>query len=116
MNRKPNILWICTDQQRRDTLGCCGNPFTHTPNIDALAASVASTNQNDRDLLEAINGMSTRIQAMETAITNSDTNHTFNFNIPFDINGREFARAQSSYTQAELDRMEMLESRKLGIL
>ena len=38
MNRKPNILWICTDQQRRDTLGCYGNPFTHTPNIDALAA------------------------------------------------------------------------------
>ena len=38
MSRKPNILWICTDQQRMDTLGCCGNAFTHTPNIDALAA------------------------------------------------------------------------------
>ena len=41
MSRRPNILWICTDQQRRDTLGCCGNPFTRTPNIDALAASGA---------------------------------------------------------------------------
>lgn len=36
---RPNILWICTDQQRRDTLGCYGNPFTRTPNIDALAAA-----------------------------------------------------------------------------
>ena len=36
--KQPNILWICTDQQRWDTLGCYGNPFVHTPNIDALAA------------------------------------------------------------------------------
>jgi arylsulfatase len=35
---RPNILWICTDQQRFDTLGCYGNPYVHTPNIDALAA------------------------------------------------------------------------------
>lgn len=36
MNR-PNILWICTDQQRFDSLGCYGNPFVLTPNIDGLA-------------------------------------------------------------------------------
>jgi arylsulfatase len=34
----PNILWICTDQQRFDTLGCYGNPYVNTPHIDALAA------------------------------------------------------------------------------
>ncbi|MEO2006418.1 MAG: sulfatase-like hydrolase/transferase, partial [Candidatus Poribacteria bacterium] len=34
---RPNILWICTDQQRSDTLGCYGNEWVHTPNIDALA-------------------------------------------------------------------------------
>ena len=37
MERKPNILWICTDQQRYDTLNCTGNRFVNTPNIDALA-------------------------------------------------------------------------------
>ncbi|MBR5721808.1 MAG: sulfatase-like hydrolase/transferase, partial [Clostridia bacterium] len=37
MSRKPNILWICTDQQRYDTLNCTGNPFVKTPNIDSLA-------------------------------------------------------------------------------
>ena len=39
--RQPNILWICTDQQRWDTLGCYGNSFVRTPNIDALAAGGA---------------------------------------------------------------------------
>lgn len=36
---KPNILWFCTDQQRRDSLGCYGSDFMQTPNIDRLAAS-----------------------------------------------------------------------------
>lgn len=35
--KQPNILWICTDQQRTDTLGCYGNSFVRTPNIDRLA-------------------------------------------------------------------------------
>ncbi len=35
---RPNVLWICSDQQRFDTLGCSGNSFVQTPNIDALAA------------------------------------------------------------------------------
>jgi arylsulfatase len=35
--RPPNILWICTDQQRFDSLGCYGNDLVHTPNIDRLA-------------------------------------------------------------------------------
>ena len=34
---QPNILWICTDQQRFDTLGCYGNDFVETPNLDRLA-------------------------------------------------------------------------------
>jgi arylsulfatase len=34
---RPNILWICTDQQRWDTLGCYGNRFVDTPNLDKLA-------------------------------------------------------------------------------
>lgn len=39
MSRKPNILWICTDQQRADTLGCYGSPYVDTPNLDRLAAN-----------------------------------------------------------------------------
>ena len=34
---RPNVLWICTDQQRFDTLGCYGNEFVSTPNIDRVA-------------------------------------------------------------------------------
>ncbi len=32
-------MWICTDQQRLDTLGVYGNPYVKTPNIDRLAQS-----------------------------------------------------------------------------
>ena len=35
---RPNILWICTDQQRYDTIACMGNPHIRTPNLDRLAA------------------------------------------------------------------------------
>jgi arylsulfatase A-like enzyme len=34
----PNILFLQTDQHRRDVLGCYGNPIVRTPNIDSLAA------------------------------------------------------------------------------
>ncbi|RWE89594.1 MAG: hypothetical protein EOR25_35745, partial [Mesorhizobium sp.] len=33
-----NIVWICSDQQRWDTLRCLGFKGTQTPNIDRLAA------------------------------------------------------------------------------
>ncbi len=38
MNEKPNILWICTDQQRYDTIGALGNHYVDTPNIDQLVS------------------------------------------------------------------------------
>jgi len=38
MPRRPNILWIMTDEQRADTLGCYGNAWARTPNVDRLAA------------------------------------------------------------------------------
>lgn len=37
--KRPNILWLCTDQQRLDMLGCYGNELVRTPNIDRLAAN-----------------------------------------------------------------------------
>ena len=33
---RPNILWICTDQQRYDTIASLGNPHVSTPSIDQL--------------------------------------------------------------------------------
>ncbi|MEO1016226.1 MAG: sulfatase-like hydrolase/transferase, partial [Pseudomonadota bacterium] len=37
MTNRPNIIVIMPDQQRADTLGCYGNKFTETPNLDRLA-------------------------------------------------------------------------------
>lgn len=36
--RRPNVVFILTDNQGAWTLGCYGNPDIRTPNIDALAA------------------------------------------------------------------------------
>ncbi|MCX6326764.1 MAG: sulfatase-like hydrolase/transferase [Bacteroidia bacterium] len=35
--KHPNVLFIMTDQQRWDAIGCAGNPEIKTPNIDRLA-------------------------------------------------------------------------------
>ena len=37
-NGQPNILILMTDQQRFDSLGCYGNTWTQTPNLDRLAS------------------------------------------------------------------------------
>ena len=39
LNRRPNILWICTDQQRYDTIGVLGNELVSTPILDQLASA-----------------------------------------------------------------------------
>ena len=36
---RPNIIFILSDQQRRDSLGCYGNAIAQTPCLDRLAAS-----------------------------------------------------------------------------
>lgn len=38
MTHAPNILWICTDEQRWDTIHVLGNRHIHTPHIDRLVA------------------------------------------------------------------------------
>lgn len=37
-SRRPNVLFICTDQQRADHVGFGGNDIVRTPNLDAIAA------------------------------------------------------------------------------
>lgn len=45
MKKKPNIVFVLTDDQGYGDLGCGGNPIVNTPNIDAFASeSVRLTN------------------------------------------------------------------------
>lgn len=37
--KKPNVLFIMTDQQRYDMLSCAGNRFVSTPSLDKLATN-----------------------------------------------------------------------------
>ncbi len=39
MKKRPNFLFIITDQHRADHLGCYGNTVVQTPNIDGIAAA-----------------------------------------------------------------------------
>ncbi len=39
--RRPNVVFILTDDQRWDMLGCEGHPFLKTPHLDRLAAEGA---------------------------------------------------------------------------
>jgi len=34
-----NLVFIISDQQRRDSMGCYGSRWAHTPNLDKLASS-----------------------------------------------------------------------------
>ena len=38
LESRPNIIFILTDDQRYDLLGCTGNEIIKTPNIDKLAS------------------------------------------------------------------------------
>ncbi len=42
VNRRPNILWYCTDQQRYDTIAALGNAFVNTPAMDSLVEQGAA--------------------------------------------------------------------------
>ena len=39
MAQQPNILFLLTDQQRFDSLGCNGAPICRTPAVDEIAAT-----------------------------------------------------------------------------
>ncbi|MCL5269566.1 MAG: sulfatase-like hydrolase/transferase [bacterium] len=43
--KRPNVLWIQTDEQRPDSLGCYGSTWARTPNLDRLAREGAVFNE-----------------------------------------------------------------------
>ncbi|MDX8355685.1 sulfatase [Cognatiyoonia sp. IB215182] len=45
MTKRPNFLFIITDQHRADHLGCYGNRVVQTPNIDRIAAQGSRWNR-----------------------------------------------------------------------
>jgi len=50
--KMPNILWICTDQQRYDTIHALGNEHIRTPNMDKLMGNEHIRTPNMDKLIE----------------------------------------------------------------
>ncbi len=44
-HQRPNILWICTDQQRYDTIGALGSAHAQTPHMDRLVGAGVTFNR-----------------------------------------------------------------------
>ena len=42
---RPNVILICSDHHRADTLGCYGHPVCRTPNLDRLASQGVQFNR-----------------------------------------------------------------------
>ena len=38
MQRRPNVLWLMSDQHHAGAMGCAGHPDVRTPNLDRIAA------------------------------------------------------------------------------
>lgn len=72
----------------------------------AMVTAVSVLQTEVSDLKDNMNGM---IDAL------NNENRNFNFNIPFEINGRQFAKATASYTQEELNSIEKINNRRNGI-
>jgi alpha-L-rhamnosidase len=51
---RPNILFILTDDQRWDALGCYGNDVVRTPNFDRLAKEGARSMSLRRSAAPAV--------------------------------------------------------------
>src|SRR5437899_4310561 len=45
-DKRPNVLFVLTDDQRWDCLSCAGHPFLKTPNIDRIAGEGAYFNNS----------------------------------------------------------------------
>jgi len=46
MKKRPNVLWLTTDQQRWDTIHALGNPYIDTPNLDKLCRQGVAFTRN----------------------------------------------------------------------
>ena len=96
MGRK--ILFITTDQQRWDSLGCNGNKFCRTPNIDALAASGINYSR-------AINQNTVCMPARSSMLTGQyvRTHGVFANGVPLHVDAPSFAqslKAKAGYQPA----------------
>jgi arylsulfatase len=104
---RPNILFITTDEQRFDCLGCSGNPIIRTPNLDSLAETGV---RFDRGYVQNPMCMPSRMAIMTGRYCSE---HGVNINctgLPEHEQTRTFMRClqDAGYTTAAVGKMHMM--------
>jgi hypothetical protein len=54
--KRPNVLFILSDQHNAKCLGHAGHPVAKTPNLDRLAGLTAMETSDGRDLVAQLQG------------------------------------------------------------
>lgn len=71
------------------------------------------------NVVGAVTALQTEVSSLQTSMNGvidslSNQNREFSFEIPFDINGRQFAKATATYTENELNRRQKQKERRNG--
>lgn len=75
------------------------------------------TNQNGADIADAVSSaLDKAVKDINASRETADTQRAYSLNVPLTIDGREFARATASYTEAELNRSQARANRNLGVI
>ena len=80
--QRPNILWLCTDQQRYDTVACLGNPHIRTPNIDRLCAEGTAFTRTYCQSPICTPSRSSFLTGLYPSSVHGNINGNLNFNLP----------------------------------
>lgn len=121
---QPTIKPVVDMSNVNASAGLIGNLFSNNVSMNGTMKSVRAVGSiNTKNAVAAQNSMIETVaekvaQKMSDSFAEKlgDTNHTYTFNIPFDINGREVAKSIATYTQDELNKMESRTNRKLGLI
>ena len=97
--QRPNFLFIITDQQRADHLGCYGNKIVQTPYIDGIASSGLSF---DRFYVSCPICMPNRATLMTGRMPSVNGVLTNGLSLPWDSNTFVHVLRQAGYRTALL--------------
>jgi DNA-directed RNA polymerase subunit F len=111
---QPTIKPIVDLSEARQSASILSSLFSGQNGVNSKANAISQA-MNNRVNMEAeiANGIN-RVRDAVNAINSGDTMYTFTTNV--DLDGREIARGTATYTQQELNKLQVRSNRKLGLV